>query len=443
MRAALKALPAVRAAGSGETAAALETIVSHGPKLDIASLDAKGLDALKSVVGQIGHDFNNLLTPLAAYPGLIQETVPEGSPARTYAAAMEKAATELAEVADRLLVFSGRRAGEPEWVDINDVVRAVAETASSGKELVHVKTRLAAGLPRVRAPVDDVLCVVNELVRNGVEATPPDGAVEVETTIATEETMRTAACAMRVHPGPYARVSVRDGGPGLSPQVSDQAFGLFYSLKRSHARRGVGLGLPIVYRALRDCGGFVEFANQSGGGARFEASFPLPTADSVSVPACARSREAAAADDALASKPCDAKRILVVDDERFIRRMFGLVLGAALPGYEIDVVENGAEAVEAFKTKRHALLLMDLRMPVMDGRAAFAAIEEVCRVQKWEMPRVVFCTGFAPPDSVREVVERSGCYHALLAKPVATDVLVGTVKNRLELSGRRPPERTP
>jgi CheY-like chemotaxis protein/nitrogen-specific signal transduction histidine kinase len=415
--------------------------MSGMPKLDICSLDANGLNTLKNVMGQIGHDFNNLVAPLTAYPGLIQESVPEGSPARTYAAALEKAATELTAMADRLLLFSGRRASQAAKVDLNDMVRTVAESVSVGEAKATVKTRLAQGMEPARASVEDVICVVNELVRNGVEATPPGGTVEIETAMATEDAMRTAACGMKVLPGRYARVSVRDAGPGLSPEAGHHAFGLFYSLKRDQARRGVGLGLPIVYRAMRDCGGFVEFANVPGGGARFDASFPVQT---EAVPAStagegAESAEPAHAEAAAGSpKPCDAKRILIVDDERFIRRMFGLVLGSALPAHEIDVVENGAEAVAAFKEKHHALLLMDLRMPVMDGRAAFMAIEAFCSAQNWEMPKVVFCTGFAPPDSVREVVARSEQYHALLSKPVGCDVLIGTVRNRLEMRGRAP-----
>jgi two-component system, NtrC family, response regulator AtoC len=129
--------------------------------------------------------------------------------------------------------------------------------------------------------------------------------------------------------------------------------------------------------------------------------------------------------------PCDRNRILIVDDERSIRRLFAMVLASELPEHHIDSAEDGSQALEAFRLHHHALLLMDLRMPVMDGRAAFVEIEKACREANWEMPSVVFCTGYAPPDAVRIVVETSRDFHALIAKPVSTETLVDVVKRRL------------
>jgi CheY-like chemotaxis protein len=121
---------------------------------------------------------------------------------------------------------------------------------------------------------------------------------------------------------------------------------------------------------------------------------------------------------------------LIVDDEKALLKLFRMILRLDLPETEVDVALNGEEAVEIFRDRHHAVLLMDLHMPVMDGRAAFFAIEEYCREQGWEMPAVVFCTGFAPPDAVSRVVE-SNPAHCLLAKPVTADLLVNTIRSRL------------
>ena len=69
-------------------------------------------------------------------------------------------------------------------------------------------------------------------------------------------------------------------------------------------------------------------------------------------------------------------------------------------------------------------------MPVMDGQSAFLEIEKRCCDNGWEMPRVVFCTGYAPPETVREIVAGSSL-HALLCKPVSNEDLVDTVRARL------------
>ena len=128
--------------------------------------------------------------------------------------------------------------------------------------------------------------------------------------------------------------------------------------------------------------------------------------------------------------PYDPSRILIADDEKGIRRLFKVILASALPDRKIDVAVNGAEAVEFFSQGHHGVLLMDLRMPVMDGHAAFREIDRMCKVRNWEMPAVVFCTGFMPPSTVREIVAQGGA-HSLLPKPVSSDTLVATVKTCL------------
>ena len=128
--------------------------------------------------------------------------------------------------------------------------------------------------------------------------------------------------------------------------------------------------------------------------------------------------------------PSDRRRVLLVDDEQRIRVLFRTILAAELHGVCIDMAGNGAEAVESFTRGHHAVLLMDLRMPVMDGSTAFDRIIASCASRHWEEPTVVFCTGFVPPDSVIRTVHESS-RHCLLLKPVKVDVLVAAVRKGL------------
>ena len=67
----------------------------------------------------------------------------------------------------------------------------------------------------------------------------------------------------------------------------------------------------------------------------------------------------------------------------------------------------------------------------MDGAEAFLEIKKFCKENKWEMPAVIFCTGYTPPESVREAIEKEQL-HCYLPKPVTGDVIVDAVKNRME-----------
>ena len=131
------------------------------------------------------------------------------------------------------------------------------------------------------------------------------------------------------------------------------------------------------------------------------------------------------------SHPCDKSSVLIVDAEPSIVRLFKVKLSTAIPEVQIDTAANGEEALHLFSEKHHRVLLMDLHMPVMDGRVAFGKIEQLCESLNWEMPSVVFCTGFAPPESVKTVVAKNPA-HCLLSKPVAGRALVDAVKSRLQ-----------
>ena len=127
---------------------------------------------------------------------------------------------------------------------------------------------------------------------------------------------------------------------------------------------------------------------------------------------------------------CDRHRALVVDDEREIASLFKSFLVSALPDLTVDLAYDGKEALDTFSHGHHAVLLMDLHMPVMNGHTSVARINDLCRTRNWECPDVVFCTGFAGTD-VRKRLVRDYPGHKLLAKPVMGDMIVEAIKERL------------
>lgn len=129
--------------------------------------------------------------------------------------------------------------------------------------------------------------------------------------------------------------------------------------------------------------------------------------------------------------PCDKKRILLVDDEKVILETFGRVLSLRMPNCRIDVAVNGAEAVEQFSAAHHGVILMDLNMPVMDGKTAFIEIQKRCRDEKLEMPAVVFCTGYDPPDTLKALLANNPM-HCILRKPIPNALLLSTLQHRLD-----------
>lgn len=132
-------------------------------------------------------------------------------------------------------------------------------------------------------------------------------------------------------------------------------------------------------------------------------------------------------------EPCDAKRLLIVDDERVLRDMFVNAVSLTIPGITIDSASNGQEAVQHFIEKRPGVIIMDVSMPVMSGEAAFQEIKSECEKRRWRIPAVIFCTGFVISESMAEIVG-DGSYHSCLEKPLTMANLLGAVKSRLAIA---------
>lgn len=120
-------------------------------------------------------------------------------------------------------------------------------------------------------------------------------------------------------------------------------------------------------------------------------------------------------------------RILIVDDDAMIRKLFGMIILGEFPEAVIEQTSNGDEAVEAFSLQRYDLVVMDLQMPIRDGREAFNEIDVMCRKNGWALPRVVFCTGYTPPESLHAII-RSNPIHCLIRKPVKAENLLECVR---------------
>lgn len=107
--------------------------------------------------------------------------------------------------------------------------------------------------------------------------------------------------------------------------------------------------------------------------------------------------------------------VLIADDEPSFRLMMSATFKSA--GFSIDTAEDGYDALKKFLTHRYRLIIMDLRMPFMDGLEATKAIKKINRVQ----PVVVVS---AYDDGCGQEVLGAGAY-TFLAKPVDMDKLIG------------------
>ena len=121
----------------------------------------------------------------------------------------------------------------------------------------------------------------------------------------------------------------------------------------------------------------------------------------------------------------DGKRILVVDDNRDLRRMVSLLLMSA--GYSVSEAGDGAEAVAELQKRRYEVILTDVRMPHLNGRELL----KICRDLYPLTPVIVLSSDFhSPADGHPPVSAEDGAF-ACLSKPVDARLLLSAVRNAL------------
>ena len=215
--------------------------------------------------------------------------------------------------------------------------------------------------------------------------------------------------------GDRLRIEVADTGPGIP---AERRHCLFHDFERlgaeTTAAEGAGLGLALSARLAALLGGRLGHGDNPGGGSVFWLELPLaapgpaPALDRPGLP------EATQAAPAAAVRPL---RILVADDVAMNRDIAGSFLRAA--GHEVACAENGAEAVGLAAAADFDVVLMDVRMPGMDG------LEATRRIRALPGPRgrvpIVALTAQAFAEQVSEC--RKAGMDSHLAKPFTPDAL--------------------
>jgi DNA-binding NtrC family response regulator len=115
-------------------------------------------------------------------------------------------------------------------------------------------------------------------------------------------------------------------------------------------------------------------------------------------------------------------RILVVDDEEVVRRSHVRVL-ASVP-CKVEAVRNGEQALQAMEAQSYDVVLLDLRMPGMDGMTVLKALKE-----RWPESEIIVITGYPSVDTAKEAI-RLGA-HDYLAKPCGPDEVIHATTSAL------------
>jgi two-component system, sensor histidine kinase len=304
----------------------------------------------------------------------------------------------LSDVLDIARHEAGAIALEPAAFHIGDLVRELSALFGLEAERRGLALSLTVAPEADRGLVGDrfrIGQIVSNLLDNAIKFTER-GAVGL---------------ALEAAGGGRVRITVTDSGIGFDPGQKALIFDRFQQTDSSATRRfgGSGLGLALC-RALGELmGARLDCDSEPGRGSRFWFELDLPAAD---VPV------AETAD----SEPPDGLSILVAEDHAANRAVLDLMLGSLA---ELCMVENGALAAQAVRSRRFDLVLMDMQMPEMDGLAATRAIRAYEEAVGQEPTPIIMLTANTGPEHVAASLAAGANLH--LAKPVTPSALYGAV----------------
>ena len=392
------------AAHQSQLYAALQRAYEDLRQTQQAVMQQERLRALGEMASGIAHDINNALTPAALYvQSLLDRDRSLGAEGRNYLMITLRAIEDVANTIGRMREFYRPR--EPQLallpVDLNKVLRQVIELTHARWSdmpqergiLIRVETEFADPPPIILGAENEIRDALTNLVLNAVDAMPEGGTLTFRShSLDAPSTPVPDAPALRVS------VEVRDTGIGMSEAIRSRCLEPFFTTK---GERGTGLGLAMVYGMAQRNGADVEIDSEPGAGTTMRLIFPVaPTSTSAT--------------GMMDLRPLGRLRILVVDDDPLILR--SLQDSLELDGHLVGVADGGQAGIEKFRIAQQCgtpfdLVMTDLGMPSVDGRAVATAIKSrapavpVVLLTGWgyrlqaenEMPQHVDCVLSKPP----------------------------------------------
>ena len=337
------------------------------------------MESVGQLTGGVAHDFNNLLTVVSANLELIEAGDDIGK-ARQFATAALRAVDRGAKLTAHLLAFSRRQVLNPKPINAYQLVSEFEGLIYKAVgEACRVKVRTEKGLWLCHVDPALLETALLNLALNARDAMPNGGLLKIETKNIVVVEGAVAGCL----PGSYVRLSVRDHGCGMPPEVLDRVFEPFFTTKE--VGRGTGLGLSMVY-------GFVR---QSGGAITIESAPERGTTVALYLPKASQKADAEMEAVLPEAIPAGSERILVVEDNNDLLDLTSAMLVTS--GYQVRCARNGSEALRMLQIEEFDFLLSDIVMS--NGINGIEVAREARRLNKGI--KVLLASGYAVDELER------------------------------------------
>ena len=392
-------------------------------KMEAQLRHTQKLESLGVLAGGIAHDFNNLLMGILGNADLALRELSPTSPARTLIANSMEAARRAADLTQQMLAYTGKSRTDYELLNLSDVTREMTRLLQvSVSKKCELKFSLSQNLPRINADATQMRQIIMNLLINASEAIGEDnGIIHVITGSRHYDRDELANTYLNdeLSEGEYVFLEVIDTGCGMSEETLTNIFDPFFTTKFT----GRGLGLSAVLGIIRGHDGAIRIESEETKGTTFRVLFPASTAREES-----QNKTPNSPDDAW----CGKGMVLVVDDELPVLETTRLMFASL--GFEVLTAENGQEAVSVLREHQEkiSLVLLDLTMPILDGKETYAKL----RIIRDDIA-VIFTSGYKQTNAAS--VPESDPF-LFLQKPYTFEQLRAKVREVIEQTSISEPE---
>lgn len=370
------------------------------------------MEAIGQLAGGVAHDFNNLLTGILGLASLVLLQLPKDNALRSDIEEIQMAGQRAADLTKQLLAFSRKEMIEPQILDVNDVVSGMQNMLRRLiREDIDLTVSMTSTEKCVKIDQGQLEQVIMNLVVNAKDAMLDGGILAVKTDCIVLD----AADIRRIPElvsGPYVTIEVCDTGIGMDRETQRRIFEPFFTTKEQG--QGTGLGLATVYGIVAQNEGHIDVESRVGKGTVFKIY--LPQVDNL--------REVEE-EDCVDNLYRGDETVLVVEDEKMVRQFVSRALDGL--GYTVWQAENGEAALDIFQEKSEQidLLITDMVMPVMGGKALVEKLRGA-----YACLSVVYMSGYV--EEMTSTDREFDAKASMLKKPFTADVLAQTVRQVLD-----------
>ncbi len=400
-----------------------------------ARLRSQKLELLGHLTGGIAHNFNNLLTVILSYSSLELSRRAPDDPSCKALHSIRRAAERGRDLVKQLMAYS--RAGEANAAlcfPLHDALRTVQGMIERlFNEEIELTTNFTAGEVFVCAVPQELEQVFLNLLVNARDAMPNGGAICLETALVTDAGAEAGGV---VFPAgsrleellaaqPVVRISVRDTGTGIPPEVMQRLCEPFFTTKEQH--KGTGLGLSTALGTITSAGGLLRVESEVGKGTTFHVYLPVANQPASGVPTSGAHRLS------FLKPSAQARRVLVVEDDPEVRATVSAALLAG--GFAVVEASDGQAAWNMIQQQagRFDLVVTDVRMPNVNGVQLASSIWEAYP----NLP-VLFISGYTDKQDTGQSLAFGD---NLIYKPFTAAEIVEKVKSMVDKNAAEQPAK--